>query len=219
MLGKPGSGKGTQSVRIAERLGLMHISPGLVLRDMSTHDSFVGRGIQQLLQQGQLVPDGLILWLIQDCLSQESAEKGSVFDGFPRNFDQAKLMETVFNDLERTLTVVFDIQISDACVLERITGRRVCEKDYKHTYHMIFNPPKNSDICDVCGGKLLQRTDDTQESVMKRLEVYSEQTYPLLDYYKAQGLLCEVDGERSIDEIAQDLEALTNTLVANLAHE
>lgn len=212
MLGKPGSGKGTQSVRLAEKLHVAHVSPGLVLRDMSEHDSFVGRGIKQLLQDGQLVPDGLILWLINDSLAQEHAKDGVVFDGFPRSLEQAELLHQIFADLEREINVVFDIKISDETVIKRITGRRVCERDYKHAYHLDFHPPKDSEICDICGGRLTQRADDTEESVNKRLHVYNTETTPLLEYYRVQGLLCEVDGERSIEEIAQELETLTDNI-------
>jgi len=216
MLGKPGSGKGTQSVRLAEKLHVAHVSPGLVLRDMSEHDSFVGRGIKQLLQDGQLVPDGLILWLINDSLAQERAQQGVVFDGFPRSIEQAELLHQIFAELEREVNVVFDIKISDEAVLKRITGRRVCEKDYKHTFHLDFHPPKNPETCDICGGTLTQRDDDTEESVNKRLHVYNIETTPLLEYYRAEGLLCEVDGERGIEEIAEELETFTEAVQKGL---
>lgn len=212
MLGKPGSGKGTQSVKLAEKLHVAHVSPGLVLRDMSEHDSFVGRGIKQLLQDGQLVPDGLILWLINDSLAQERAEHGVVFDGFPRSIEQAELLHQIFAELEREINAVFDIKISDEEVLKRITGRRVCERDYKHTFHLDFHPPKNPEVCDICGGALTQRSDDTEESVNKRLDVYNIETTPLLEYYKAEGLLCEIDGEQSIEEIAQELSEKTHVI-------
>jgi adenylate kinase len=188
-LGPPGAGKGTQSQLLKERNGFIQISTGDLLREAVKNQTELGKLAKQYMDEGKLVPDDLIISLIKEKL-QEYADKNIIFDGFPRTIPQAESLDNLLSHLNKNVDAVILFKIEDDEVVKRLAGRRVCPS-CGAVYHMIYNPPKIDEICDKCGAKLIQRDDDKEEVIRKRLEVYHQQTKPLIEYYKSK--IVEID--------------------------
>jgi len=188
-LGPPGAGKGTQSQLLKERNGFIQISTGDLLREAVKNQTELGKLAKQYMDEGKLVPDDLIISLIKEKL-QEYADKNIIFDGFPRTIPQAESLDNFLSHLNKNVDAVILFKIEDDEVVKRLAGRRVCPS-CGAVYHMIYNPPKIDEICDKCGAKLIQRDDDKEEVIRKRLEVYHQQTKPLIEYYKSK--IVEID--------------------------
>ncbi len=205
-LGPPGAGKGTQAKKLAEDKGFVHISTGDILRDAVRKGTPLGKKAKEYMERGELVPDDLMVALIEEVFPEG---KGVVIDGFPRTVPQAEALDRMLSKrgIRVDRAVLFDI--SDEEVITRLTGRRSCP-NCGAVYHMKFNPPKRDEVCDVCGTKLLQREDDREEVVRRRLKVYREQTAPLVDYYRSKGILITLDASRPIEEVYQDLKRLVD---------
>jgi len=207
LLGAPGSGKGTQAERIVAEFGLPHISTGDMLRAAVTADSELGRSAQRYMQAGDLVPDEVVIGMIRERLAEPDAGQGFLLDGFPRTLEQAEALDGMLTGAGRRVTHVILLQVPEAELIERLSGRRMC-RDCGKGYHITFNPPQTEGVCDVCGGELYQRADDNEATVRNRLVVYGRQTAPLIDHYAAQGIVHEVHGGgRMPDEVWTDVKA------------
>lgn len=203
-LGPPGAGKGTQAKILIERYGIPQISTGDMLREHRAKGTELGKKAQEYMDKGQLVPDEIILDMVKERLSQPDCEKGFILDGFPRTVAQAEALDRILSEMGKKLDFALALVVPDELLIERLTGRRTC-KNCGMMYHIKYKPPKVEGICDVCGGELYQRPDDNEETVRNRLKVYHESTAPLIDYYKRKGILKEVDGSKSIEEITNQL--------------
>ena len=208
MLGPPGSGKGTQAARLAEKKGLAHLSTGDLLRNAVKEGTELGLKAKTYMEAGDLVPDDLILGMIKERL--QVGGSGFLFDGFPRTIPQAEGLDAMLGEIDSNVDMVMDLEVSDEEVIKRLSGRFSCPK-CQAIYNYPNMLPKNEGICDKCGTELQKRKDDTEEVVRNRLEVYKEQTQPLRDYYRNQSLLKGVDGEREIGTILSDLVALLDS--------
>ncbi|MGD2046049.1 MAG: adenylate kinase [Gemmatimonadota bacterium] len=207
LLGPPGVGKGTQAVRLAEELYAAHVSTGDLLRAARREGTELGKKAQAYMDAGELVPDDLILGLVREHLSGIDDETTVLFDGFPRTTAQADGLEEVLGELERGVDGVILFEAHDETLVKRLSGRRSCP-DCGAVYNVYFNPPGTEDTCDRCGGTLVHRADDTPETVSRRLEVYREQTAPLVDYYDAsEAPLVSVRGDQSVDDVYEDFSA------------
>ena len=200
-LGPPGAGKGTQAKRLAKDIGLVHISTGDILREAVKNQTPLGRKAKEFMDKGELVPDDLIIALIEEVMPPEG---GVIFDGFPRTIAQAKALDEMLSRKGMKLDAVILFDVPDEVVVERLSGRRVCP-GCGAVYHIKFNPPKEDEICDRCGTKLVQREDDREEVVRNRLEVYRKQTAPLVEYYEGKGILIRLDASRDIEEVYREL--------------
>jgi adenylate kinase len=199
-LGPPGAGKGTQARDLAQEWGVPQIATGDMLREAMAADTPLGREAKQYYDRGALVPDGVIVGMIADRLAQPDAKRGFILDGFPRTIGQAEALARLLDSLGQPLDRVLFFDVSEAELLRRLTGRRVC-RSCGATYHVVSAPPRRPGACDRCGGELTQRADDSEATVRNRLTVYATQTAPLLEYYRQRGLLTPVPGEGSIDGI------------------
>lgn len=193
MLGAPGAGKGTQAKRIADKYGVPHISTGDIFRANIKNGTELGKKAKTYMDQGLLVPDELVVDLVVDRVQQADCEKGYVLDGFPRTIPQAESLDAALAKLGEKIDYAIDVDVPDENIIKRMGGRRACV-NCGATYHLVYIPTKVEGICDVCGEKLILRDDDAPETVKKRLNVYHEQTQPLIDYYSKAGVLREVDG-------------------------
>jgi adenylate kinase len=211
LLGPPGAGKGTQAQRLTEDFGLPHIATGDILRAAVADGSELGQEAEKYMQNGDLVPDDVIIGVILERIEDDDARDGFLLDGFPRTIVQADALERELDELDRRLTAVLLIDVSDDEVVRRISGRRQCVKS-GHVYHVEFDPPKHDAVCDQDGSRLIQRDDDKEETVRKRLAIYHAQTAPLIDYYDERGLLRRFDGGRSPDEVHDHIRATLATL-------
>ena len=201
LLGPPGVGKGTQAVRLADSVGWEHVSTGDLLRAARRDGTALGKKAQAFMDAGELVPDGLILDLVRDHLKGIAPEAGILFDGFPRTTAQAEGLEGVLDDVERKVDKVVVFLASDDDLVKRLSGRRSCP-DCGAVYSVHFTPPAKADTCDRCRGTLIQRADDEDDTVRRRLVVYQEQTAPLIAWYKkSEAKVMEVDAARSVDEV------------------
>ena len=200
MLGAPGAGKGTQAKRIAAKYGIPHISTGDIFRANIKNGTELGKKAQTYMDQGLLVPDELVCDLVVDRIQQSDCEKGYVLDGFPRTIPQAEALTAALEKLGTGIDYAINVEVPDANILNRMGGRRAC-LGCGATYHVEFNAPKQEGICDTCGAELVLRDDDKPETVQKRLNVYHEQTQPLIDYYTKAGKLAEVDGTKDMDDV------------------
>jgi len=203
-LGPPGAGKGTQAKILIERYGIPQVSTGDMLREHRAKGTELGKKAQEYMDKGQLVPDEIILGMVKERLSQPDCQKGFILDGFPRTVAQAEALDKLLSEMGKKLDFALALIVPDDLLVERLTGRRTC-KSCGMMYHIKYKPPKVEGICDVCGGELYQRPDDNEETVRNRLKVYHEQTAPLVEYYKNKGILREIDGSKSIEEITQQL--------------
>ena len=183
LLGPPGAGKGTQAASVIERFTIPHLSTGDMLRDHVKRGTVLGVEAKSFMDSGKLVPDGLIIAMMEDRLRQEDCGRGFLLDGFPRTLPQAEALDALLSRLGVSLDAVVLLDVTDGVVVERLCGRRVC-KDCGAIYHVSFHPSRVSGICDLCGGELVQRDDDREDVIRKRLGVYHEQTSPLVAYYE-----------------------------------
>ncbi|HEX9989641.1 MAG TPA: adenylate kinase [Chloroflexia bacterium] len=203
-LGAPGAGKGTQAEVLQERLSMLHISSGNMLRDHTRRGTELGKIASGYMSRNELVPDDLIIEMIIDRLAAPDAERGVLLDGFPRTLPQAEALEAALNLRGKMVNAALYINVDDGVLIDRLSGRLTC-RNCGHVYHQIFAPPKVEGICDFCGSELYQREDDTRESAIKRLSVYFNQTLPMIEYYRERSMLCEVNGDQPIDKVTEDL--------------
>jgi adenylate kinase len=204
LLGPPGSGKGTQANRLVEVLGTPHVSSGDLFRHHLSEGTELGKRAQSYMEKGELVPDDVTVDMVIERISRPDCEEGVILDGFPRTLTQAQALDEELERRSQRITIAPLIQVSDEEVMRRLTARRVCE-DCGAVYNLIFNPPEEEGVCDVCGGDLYQREDDNPETVRHRLYTYYKETSPLIGYYFARDLLAEIDGEQTVEEVQQDL--------------
>ncbi len=200
MLGAPGAGKGTQAKKIAEKYGIPHISTGDIFRANINNSTELGKKAKAYIDQGLLVPDELTLELIMDRFAQDDTVNGYVLDGFPRTIPQAEALTKALKDQNTEIDYAINVEVPDEVIVNRMSGRRACLA-CGGTYHVQFNPTKVEGICDACGGELILRDDDKPETVTKRLDVYHNQTKPLIDYYAEAGKVVEVDGTQEMAEV------------------
>jgi len=212
LLGPPGAGKGTQADRLHDDFGLPHISTGDILREQVANETQLGREAKSYMDAGELVPDDVIIGMITQRIGEGDARDGFLLDGFPRTERQADALAQALAKLDRRLTAALSIDVPDDMVVRRLAGRRVCIKNPAHIYHIEFDPPKHEGVCDQDGSRLIQRDDDREETIRKRLSVYHEQTEPLIGYYDRAGLLRRFDGRRSPDEVHDHIRATVATL-------
>lgn len=210
-LGPPGAGKGTQAKRLSQELGLLHISTGDLLREAVRNKTDLGLKAKEYMDRGELVPDDLIIAMIEEVLPEGG---GVIFDGFPRTIAQARALDDLLQKKGLTLNAVIYFEVDDEKVVERLSGRRVC-KTCGAVYHVKFNPPKEDEICDKCGSPLIQREDDKEEVVRNRLKVYRDQTAPLIDYYRQKSLLYTVDASKDIDQVYSSLREVIDAKERN----
>jgi adenylate kinase len=203
-LGPPGAGKGTQARVLAHEWGVPQIATGEMLRAAAAAGTPLGREAKRIMESGALVPDDIMIGLIGERLRQRDAEPGFILDGFPRTIAQAEALDRLLKDLGHTLDAVMYFEVSEAELLRRLTGRRLC-RQCQTAYHLVSAPPRRPGVCDRCGGELYQRQDDSEATVRHRLEVYARQTTPLLDYYRGRGLLTTINGEGSVESIGAAL--------------
>jgi adenylate kinase len=206
LLGPPGAGKGTQASAIVSKYSIPHISTGDIFRANIKNGTELGKQVEAYMNKGLLVPDELVVSIVKDRLTKEDCKNGFLLDGFPRTVNQAEALDKELKDMNIKLDKVINIEVGKEILIERAIGRRIC-KNCGATYHVKFNPPKAENICDKCGGELYQRDDDKVETVEKRIKVYHEQTQPLIDYYKDKGLLLNLDGTKSIEEVFNEIVA------------
>lgn len=207
LLGPPGAGKGTQSVVLAGKYGLPHISTGDILRESVKAGQPLGLKAKEYMDKGALVPDEVVTGIAADRLKKPDTKKGFILDGFPRTIAQAEDLDKELNKMGRRIDLVLYFATSTDVAIERLTGRRVC-KSCGFNYHVKNIPPKKDGICDKCGGPLIHRVDDNEATVRNRLKVYEDQTKPLIDYYTKQGTLKKVSGDMSVDELFKVLSKL-----------
>ena len=200
MLGAPGAGKGTQAKQIADKYSIPHISTGDIFRANIKNGTELGKKAKQYMDQGALVPDELTCDLVMDRIQQDDCKSGFVLDGFPRTIPQAEALDAALGKINEKMDYAIDVDVPDENIVNRMSGRRAC-LNCGATYHLISIPPKVEGICDRCGSEIVLREDDKPETVQKRLKVYHEQTQPLIDYYKNQGILKSVDGTQPMDEV------------------
>ena len=200
MLGAPGAGKGTQAKKIAAKYGIPHISTGDIFRANIKNGTELGKKAKTYMDQGLLVPDELVVDLVVDRVNQDDCENGYVLDGFPRTIPQAEALTEALEKMGQKVDFAIDVNVPDENIVKRMGGRRACVT-CGATYHMVYAPTKKEGICDTCGGELILRDDDKPETVQKRLNVYHDQTQPLIDYYTSQGILRTVDGTEDIDDV------------------
>ncbi|MFV0464438.1 MAG: adenylate kinase [Lachnospiraceae bacterium] len=207
MLGAPGAGKGTQAKRIADKYSIPHISTGDIFRANIKNGTELGTKAKTYMDQGLLVPDELVVELVADRIIAEDCANGFVLDGFPRTIPQAKALDAALEKLGQKMDFAIDVDVPDSVIVDRMAGRRAC-LNCGATYHLVTLPPKVEGICDVCGSEIVLREDDKPETVKKRLEVYHDQTQPLIDYYSKQGILKSVDGTQEINSIFSQITSI-----------
>jgi adenylate kinase len=208
LLGPPGAGKGTHAGPLSEHLSLPNISTGDLFRDHIRNHTPLGEKVKSFIDQGKLVPDDLVLEMLFDRLARKDCAHGCILDGFPRTVAQAKALDDKLAGKARIIAMNFNVP--DSVLIERITGRLLC-RDCKKPYHKRFDPPRQANICDVCGGPLYTRDDDQENIVRKRLEVYHEESQPLVDYYVKKKILREIDSQNSKDQVFRDILVALST--------
>ncbi|MFZ3102125.1 MAG: adenylate kinase [Desulfitobacteriaceae bacterium] len=204
IMGPPGAGKGTQASVLVERFHIPHISTGDMFRAAIKAGTALGLKAKEYMDVGGLVPDEVTIGIVQERLNQADCADGFLLDGFPRTVAQAGALDKIIQSLAVKLDGVINIEVDEAKLLARLTGRRVC-RQCGDTYHQVFNPPAKEAVCDKCGGELYQRSDDTLETAQNRLNVYNTQTEPLINYYRTQGLLKGIQGDQEIKLVLQDI--------------
>ena len=202
LVGPPGAGKGTQAQFLASHLSIPKISTGDIFRDNVSHGTALGRRAQAYMERGDLVPDEVTIAMVTDRLADEDAQAGFLLDGFPRNVPQAETLKKMLLALDTKLDVVLELVVDDDEVVRRLSGRRTCRRCGR-IWHMSFDPPTVAGICDDCGGELFQRDDDREQTIRHRLEVYQEQTSPLVSFYADEGTLLGLDATGPVDEITE----------------
>lgn len=204
LLGPPGAGKGTQAANIVDKYHVPHISTGDIFRKNIKEGTALGKEAKAYMDRGELVPDTLVIEIVADRLREEDCAAGFLLDGFPRTVAQAEALDWVLETMDCSLNHVVNIQVDPTLLVERAVGRRIC-RDCGATYHISFNPSKVTGVCDKCGGELYQRSDDNEETVSNRVRVYVEETSPLVDYYTAKNIILNLDGEKAIDAVFDDI--------------
>ena len=200
MLGAPGAGKGTQAAKVAESLHIPHISTGDIFRANIKNGTELGKKAKAFMDAGKLVPDELTCDLVADRLAQSDCSEGFILDGFPRTIPQAEALEEVLTKLGTEIDYAVNIDVPDEAIVSRMSGRRACV-GCGATYHIVYNPPRTENVCDVCGQTLILRDDDKPETVQTRLKVYHDQTQPLIDFYSGKGALVTVDGTMGLEDV------------------
>jgi len=208
-LGMPGAGKGTQAKIISNKYKIPHISSGDILREAVANKTELGLMAKKYMDEGTLVPDDLVVSLIKERLERPDCDNGFILDGFPRNLEQAKILEEMLSEINKNIDDVFFFSLKEDVVIKRLTGRRVCSK-CGAVYNIIYNPPKVEGICDLCGGKLIIRDDDKEDVVRNRLKIYQRETAPLISYYLSKGLLHTIDASLSLENVTKEIEKYIN---------
>lgn len=214
LLGPPGGGKGTQAVRLAAAFKVPHIATGDLFRAEIAQETELGKLANSFIAQGNLVPDHVVIGMVRGRLAQEDCSEGFVLDGFPRTVEQAEQVDEILAGLQRPIQVAVDLEVPDDVIVERAAGRQLCSQ-CGTIYHVVAKPPKVAGICDVCGGELYSREDDQPETVRHRLKVYHSLTAPVIEFYRADGLLQTVDGVGTPDEIFDRIYAKVETVCYN----
>jgi len=209
LLGPPGAGKGTQAQRIAQRYRLPHLSTGDMFRDNIQRGTELGRKAKPLMERGELVPDEIVLGMVEDRIGQPDCAHGFVFDGFPRTLRQADDLERICRQYKLGCTIVLHMVVDPALLMRRLTGRRIC-KAGGHIYNVYERPPKKEGVCDIDGSELIHRPDDSEGVIGERLHAYDRQTQPLVEYYTSQGLLKPVDGMADADTVTASINKILN---------
>jgi adenylate kinase len=212
LLGPPGSGKGTQGERLQEDFRLPYYATGDILRAAVKEETDIGKQAEEYMDRGDLVPDEVIIGVIAERLQREEASDGFILDGFPRTVPQAEALDQKMKELKRDITAAILIDVPEDEVVRRLGGRRTCEENPSHIYHVEFDPPKEEGVCDLDGGKLIVRDDDEPDVIKNRLKQYREKTEPLIDYYEERGVLNHVDGAQSPDEVEESIHGILATL-------
>lgn len=205
LLGPPGAGKGTQAESIKEAYNLIHISTGDIFRKNMKENTPLGAKAKEYVDKGQLVPDEITIAMVEDRLSQEDVREGFLLDGFPRSVSQAEALDDIMLELGSKIDKVINIEVDKGILVERAVGRRLC-KDCGATYHVKFHPPKQEGICDKCQGELYQRADDVAETVENRINIYEQETLPLVAYYTEKGNLVTIKGDQEIDKVFSEIQ-------------
>ncbi|NMB34363.1 MAG: adenylate kinase [Clostridium sp.] len=200
LLGAPGAGKGTQAAIISEKYDIPHISTGDILRGNIKLGTDIGKQAQGYIDKGMLVPDGVAINIIKERITRHDCKNGFILDGFPRTIAQAKELDILLEAMGKKIDSVINLDVPEARIIKRLSGRRVCHCG--KTYHIRSNPPKNEGVCDKCSGRLFQREDDKEDTIIKRLDIYHKQTEPLIEYYTAKGKLITIEGMVRIEDTA-----------------
>ncbi len=206
LLGPPGAGKGTQAERIAKTYGVPHISTGDILREAVAAKTELGQKAQAYMGRGELVPDELVIGIVDERIQRPDCAKGFLLDGFPRTIQQAEALDEKLTRQDKRLDVVLNIVVDEEELIKRLTGRRICAT-CGAPYHVLFKQPQAPGVCDVDAGELCQRPDDTEEVVRNRLEVYKRQTAPLIEYYRDRDILVDIDGDRPVEQVFENIRS------------
>ena len=207
IMGPPGAGKGTHAKLLCKEYNIVHISTGDMFRNAIKLGTAEGMIAKQFIDNGNLVPDDIVIGIVREKIQENECNNGFLLDGFPRNIEQAKSLDIILDECGVKIDAVLNLQVSDDILIKRISGRRVCSK-CGETYHVVNHPPKVEGICDVCGGNLVQRKDDTEETIKTRLKIYNKQTKPLLKYYEKQNLLKNLNGVEDINLLFNNIKKL-----------
>jgi len=202
LVGPPGAGKGTQAQYIASHLSVPKISTGDIFRANVSRGTELGKLAKEYMDRGELVPDEVTIAMVRDRLLQDDVREGFLLDGFPRNVPQAEVLKEMLAEFGASLDVVLELKVDDEEVIRRLSGRRTCRSCGK-VWHVVFDPPAVEGVCDACGGELFQRDDDREETIRRRLEVYQEQTAPLISFYEKEGILAGIDATGPVEEVTQ----------------
>ncbi|MBI2954209.1 MAG: adenylate kinase [Chloroflexi bacterium] len=204
LLGAPGAGKGTQAHVLAEKLDLAHVASGDLFRDNLKQGTELGLLAKSYMDRGVLVPDEVTIAMVKERLAKPDCQQGAILDGFPRTIEQARALDDALKEMDKKIDKVLSIDVSEQELIRRLSGRWIC-RNCQASFHESSRPPKKAGACDECGGELYQRADDTVETARKRLDVYNEQTAPLIDYYGQAGVLVDINGEQDIELVLSDL--------------
>ena len=207
LFGPPGAGKGTQAKKLVDFYGIPQISTGDILRANVGKGTELGFVAKAYMDKGELVPDEVLIGIIKNRLKEPDCKRGFILDGYPRTVSQADALEVILDEIDKLLNVVLNLEVPNKKLIKRISGRLIC-RNCGASYHRIFNQPKKEGICDICGDEVYQRSDDKEESVQNRLNIYKMQTQPLIDYYLKKGILVTLDGNKDIDEVLEDIKAV-----------
>ncbi len=212
LVGPPGAGKGTQATNIIEKYGIPHISTGNILRDHIRRETSLGEIADGYISKGQLVPDDLVLALVTERLKSDDCKNGFLLDGFPRTVVQAEVLDQYLRAFDCQINSLVNIVVPDDVLVHRISERRTC-LDCNASFHLLYKKPKKPGICDLCGGELIQRSDDNEKAVSKRLEVFHHNTAAVIDYYRKHGVVLDIDGTQTIEKVTTSIEAALNQVV------
>ena len=200
LLGAPGAGKGTQAKKLSEKYGIPKISTGDILREAMQKGTVLGLKAKSYMDSGQLVPDDVVIGIVEEKLKDKDCVKGWILDGFPRTLQQAQALDRILTGIRTSIGHVLNFEVDEEKIIKRISGRRSCES-CQSAYHIYFNLPKKDGVCDSCGGRLIQRNDDKEETVRERLKVYREKTQPLVNYYSERSLLKKIEADDDIENV------------------